>query len=150
MRRLVLTAILIVPISVFAANPCNEELPGSYGHVLADEVVGVYDGDTITVTINDWPSLIGQAIAVRVAGVDAPEIRGECAAEKVLAREARAFTRKAVTGAKRVELRNLRRDKYFRVLADVCLDGKPLSDGLIREGLGRHYEGGRKLGWCDL
>ena len=50
---------------------------------------------------------------------------------------------------KRIELRPLRRDKYFRVLADVYVDGKSLSQSLIKAGLGREYHGGKKGSWCN-
>ncbi|WP_317928615.1 thermonuclease family protein [Halioxenophilus sp. WMMB6] len=131
-----------------SANGCAENLPKSYGHVTVDQVVGVYDGDTITVTVENWPSVIGDAIGVRVAGVDTPEIRGKCASEKALARSARELTRTAVTSASKVELYNLRRDKYFRLLADVCVDGKNLSKLLLEAGLAYAYDGGTKQSWC--
>lgn len=132
-----------------SADPCKDELPKSFGHVLVDSIVGVYDGDTIRVRIENWPPIIGESIGVRVNGIDTPEIRGKCPAEKSLARKARSFTRTVVTGAQQVELRNLRRDKYFRLLADVCVDGKALSEMLLEKGLGHPYEGGRKGSWCN-
>ncbi len=130
------------------AGPCTETLPKSFGHVIVDSVVGVYDGDTITVSIESWPRIIGEAISVRVSGVDTPEIRGKCPEEKALARKARAYTRLVLTSGNSVELRNLRRDKYFRLLADVCVDGQALSAGLIENGLAHAYEGGTKRSWC--
>ncbi|MDX1505192.1 MAG: thermonuclease family protein [Spongiibacter sp.] len=130
------------------ASPCEADLPKSYGHVQVDAVVGVYDGDTITVRIENWPAIVGESIGVRVNGVDTPEIRGKCASEKVLAKKARAFTRTAVTEAGIVELRNLRRDKYFRLLADVCVDGQSLTEMLVQSGLAYRYDGGKKQSWC--
>ncbi|NHN38952.1 thermonuclease family protein [Pseudomaricurvus alcaniphilus] len=136
----------VLPLSV---NPCTESLPKSYGHAVVDHVVGVYDGDTITVTIEDWPKIIGDSVGVRIAGVDTPEIRGKCPGEKSLAMKARAYTRTAVTTGKRVELRNLRRDKYFRILADVCVDGASVAQGLVDAGLGYGYVGKKKQSWCE-
>lgn len=130
------------------ADACVEPRAASYGDVTVDQVVGVYDGDTLTVSVNKWPALIGRAVGVRVAGVDTPEIRAKCPAEKALALEARGFARRALAAAQVIELRNLRRDKYFRILADVCLDGRSLADELIRHGLGVDYVGGAKSGWC--
>jgi len=150
--RLVASVFILLLSSHLAAktvaNPCTEDLPKSFGHVLVDSIVGVYDGDTIRVRIEDWPPIVGEAIGVRVNGVDTPEIRGKCPEEKALARQARSFTRTAVTTAKSVELRNLRRDKYFRLLADVCVDGQALSELLMANGLAYRYEGGRKESWC--
>ncbi|MFT5033142.1 MAG: micrococcal nuclease [Bermanella sp.] len=128
------------------ADPCTENLPKSYGQVLVDSVIGVYDGDRITVTVENWPTIIGEAISV--SGVDTPEIRGTCAEEKALVRKARAYTRTAVTRAGSVALRNLRRDKYFKLLADVCIDGQALSTDLIGQGLAYAYDGGTKQSWC--
>ena len=59
----------------------------------------------------------------RVAGVDTPEMKAKCQREKVLARQAKQFVVAAIRGAKVIELRNLRRGKYFRIVADVILDG---------------------------
>ena len=43
-------------------------------------VVGVYDGDILTVDAEPWPSLTART-AVRADGIDTPEIRGECQEE---------------------------------------------------------------------
>lgn len=45
------------------------------------DVVSVYDGDTFTVEAEVWPGMTWRG-SVRVAGVDAPEIQGECDAER--------------------------------------------------------------------
>lgn len=47
-------------------------------------VVSVYDGDTFTVEARPWPGMTLRT-SVRVRGVDTPEIRGKCQAEKDLA-----------------------------------------------------------------
>ena len=85
---------------------------------------------------------------MRVLGVDAPEIRGKCQSEKVKARLAKQFTVHALRSAKTIELRNIQRGKYFRILADVFVDGKNLADSLIKAGHARKYDGGKRLGWC--
>ncbi len=109
-------------------------------------VVSVYDGDTLTVDAAPWPGLTART-KVRVAGVDTPEIRGKCQAEKDLAIQARDFVR-ATVGAT-VQLTNIRPGKYAgRMVADVWVDGRKLSDLLIAENLGRPYHGGRRDGWC--
>ena len=80
-------------------------------------------------------------------GIDTPEIRGECQEEKDLAIRARDFVR-ATVGAQ-VQLTNVRLGKYAgRVIADVWVNGRKLSDLLIAENLGRPYRGGRRRGWC--
>ncbi len=44
-----------------------------------------YDGDTCALTIPGVHPLFGEKIAVRIAGIDTPEIKGKCDQEKVLA-----------------------------------------------------------------
>lgn len=120
-----------------------------YGNAIATKVISIYDADTFTVNIANWPDIIGYRIPVRVKGVDAPELRGRCQQEKELARLAKQYTVQALRNAKAVELKNLERGKYFRLLADVYVDGKNLAQELIREGHGRLYNGGARQGWCD-
>lgn len=139
MRRAFLAAFLL--IASFGSV-------GDYGRIYVDEVVRVYDGDTITVNIEQWPPIAGQEVGIRVRGIDAPEIRGECPEEKVRARAARDFALLELRAAETVELRAIDRGKYFRVVADVYVDGDLLADRLVKEGLARKYDGGPRSGWC--
>ncbi|MEQ5834239.1 thermonuclease family protein [Marinobacter sp. NFXS9] len=121
-----------------------------YGSVRVDEVVRVYDGDTITVNIREWPRLLGEEIGVRISGIDTPEIRAHCENEKTKAYEARDLVRGILAGAQQVELRNLDRGKYFRVVADVYVDGTNIADQVMNAGLAHEYDGGTKETWCPL
>ena len=56
-------------------------------------------------------------------GIDTPEIRGKCQYEKNLALDARDFVRNKLADAKEIKLTNLQRGKYFRVVANVLVDG---------------------------
>jgi len=69
------------------------------------------------------PAVFGDDINIRVAGVDTPEIRGKCPAEKALAIEARDRVRELLTNAKTIDLLNVERGKYFRLVASVRIDG---------------------------
>lgn len=113
------------------------------------EVTSIYDADTFRVNIESYPPIIGQRVPIRVLGVDAAEIRGKCESEKVKARAAKQFTVEELRSAKVIELRNIQRGKYFRILADVYIDGNNLADGLINAGHAREYDGGKRLSWCD-
>lgn len=121
----------------------------TYGSVRVDEVTSIYDGDTFTVNIKDWPSVVGERISVRVRGIDTPELRAKCVAELNKARLAKQFTVEKLRAARQIELRNIARDKYFRLLADVWVDGQDLAEGLVRKGLAIPYDGGTKSSWCD-
>ncbi len=145
MTALKWTAAALVAMLAFPAHAAAVGADAIPGPVNA-RVVSVYDGDTLTVDAAPWPGLTART-KVRVAGVDTPEIRGKCQREKDLAIRARDFVR-ATVGAE-VQLTNVRLGKYAgRVIAEVWVNGRKLSDLLIAENLGRPYHGGRREGWC--
>ena len=117
--------------------------------LIVERVISVYDGDTFRVDIAGLHPLIGKNIGIRVAGVDTPEIRGECDFEKQLARKAKAHTKNLIENASVIELRSPKRGKYFRIVADVWVDGKSLSESLILARMAYAYEGKKKQSWCN-
>ena len=119
-----------------------------YGTVTVSKVISVYDGDTFRVNIDSLPPIVGKNIAIRVNGVDTPEIRGKCQYEKNLALEARDFVRGRLANAKEIKLINLQRGKYFRVVANVVVDGVSLERELLDNKLAYEYSGGKKFSWC--
>lgn len=123
----------------------------NYGNVLIDEVTSIYDGDTFRVNIKGYPKIIGHKMAVRLANVDTPEIRAKCTQEKLLARKAKQFTVNFIRNAKVLELRNMKKDKYFRIVAELHSDdNKSLATELIRNDLAVPYFGGKKSkDWCE-
>ena len=110
-----------------------------------------YDADTITFDIPDVHPLIGHHISVRVRHVDTPEIKGKLPCEKEAARAAKNLIENLLKNAQRIDLENIDKDKYFRILADVRYDGKTLKDVLLKNHLAYQYEGGtkEKLNWCQ-
>ena len=141
MKRLIFLVLAIISCSSLMAKE-------TYGVVTVSSVVSVYDADTFRVNIDSWPPIVGKNVPVRVLGVDAPEIRGKCPSEKSAAKQARAFTFSSLSGATQIELRNIKRGKYFRLLAEVYIDGNNLSGMLIEAGHARYYEGRGRKGWC--
>jgi len=119
-----------------------------YGTVTVSKVISVYDGDTFRVNIDSLPPIVGKNIPIRVNGVDTPEIRGKCEYEKKLALKARDFVRAKLANAKEIKLTNLQRGKYFRVVANVVVDGVSLEQELLDNELAYEYSGGKKLSWC--
>ena len=113
-------------------------------------VLAVTDGDTLRVAVDVLPDQV-LTTAVRLAGVDAPELHGACAVEVLRARDAQAALAELVgRGTHRVELRGLRRDKYGRWLADVTNDrGENVAAELLRRGMVRVYAGGARGSWCE-
>jgi micrococcal nuclease len=110
-----------------------------------------YDADTITVNIPNVHPLIGEKVSVRVLGIDSPEIKGKNKCEKDKARIAQRLVENLLKNAKHIELQNVQRDKYFRILADVVADGKSIKDLVIKNHLAYKYEGGTKINvdWCN-
>jgi len=124
-------------------------LVGDYGSYYGPEYISNYDGDTIKFNLSQFHNIIGKNINVRVAGVDTPEIRGKCQKEKDLAKIAKRFVASKLKDAAEIELLNMQRGKYFRIVADVMVNGKNLADILIEEGLAVKYDGGTKtFDWC--
>ncbi len=139
---LIISCLLLAPATAGAA-------PAITGPMAA-KVVKVYDGDTFTVEAYPWPGLEAKA-SVRINGVDTPEIRGKCEAEKQKAIEAREFVKGLILGEV-VFLEHVKHGKYAgRVVADVKLDsGESLAQKIISQGLGREYHGERREGWCHV
>jgi endonuclease YncB( thermonuclease family) len=113
-------------------------------------LLSVHDGDTLSVTVDGLPPIFGENIRVRMRGIDAPDLtsKSKCEAKKAI--EAREFVRKLLVG-KRITLNNVWRDKYFRLLADVEVDGKKVSDQLLKQNLAVPYYGLKKpiVDWCS-
>lgn len=119
-------------------------------NIQVERINSVYDADTFRVDISNWPDIVGKNIPIRVNGVDAAEIRGKCPSEKAQAKAARDYTRAFLESGSNIELRNIKRGKYFRLLADVYVDDQSLSEALIVSGHARSYHGGTREGWCNL
>ncbi len=111
-----------------------------------------YDGDTLTVEIPGVHPLLGKKISVRVLGIDTPEVKTKNTCEKDKARMARNLVEKLLKRSQKLELHNIQRDKYFRILADVKVDGRSLSQVLLKNHLAVAYDGGTKArtNWCAV
>ncbi len=130
--------LLFIPVSSFAGEIVRGSIPA--------DVVSVYDGDTITVNAHPWPGLTIRT-AVRLRGIDTPEIRGKCAAEITAALAARDRLAELMVGG--IHLENISFDKYGgRVDADVITAQGNAAQILIKTRLGREYGGGKRGGWC--
>ena len=107
-------------------------------------LVGCYDGDTCKLHISDAPAIVA-TVYVRIDGVDTPEIRGRCEEEKRLALRAADYTRSYFLHQSRTGLVHKLRDRYGRMVVEF----PDLVQGLIRNNLGRPYNGGKRQSWCD-
>ncbi|HUT30856.1 MAG TPA: thermonuclease family protein [Sedimentisphaerales bacterium] len=119
----------------------------TYGNIILFQITSVYDGDTFRANIPDYPPIIGQDMPIRINGIDCPEIRDKRKEIKQLAIRAREFTRNKLENGRVIKLKNMQRGKYFRIIADVEIDGQDLGSMLIQEGLARRYDGGERGEW---
>ena len=140
---IVLLAVLVLPIHAQA----KEILKGPFPF----ELVEVIDGDTFRARVTVW---LGQTVTVKVRlkGVDTPEMNGKCAAEKKLARQAKAFAENWLAenlADNRAQLTNVHYGTYAgRVLATtIGASGTSLSTALLSQKLAKPYRG-RKAKWC--
>jgi endonuclease YncB( thermonuclease family) len=114
------------------------------------QYIANYDGDTIMVNIPDVHPLLGKRIKIRIYGINAPEIKTTDRCEKVKAYQARDIVRNILQNAQTINLENVQRDKYFRILAVVVADGKSVGLILLQKGLAYEYFGAtkRNIDWC--
>jgi len=116
--------------------------------ITPEQVVEVYDGDTFKIDLPGVHPLFGDKLSIRVKGIDTPELRGTTGEVKALAFQARELTENSLNAAKRIELRNPERGKYFRIVAEVWVDGKALAGMLKDKGLAKDYDGeGERPEW---
>lgn len=141
MKKICLLLVTFLAMPLFA---------DSFGDIQDVRLVRVYDGDTFFVDIEELHPLLGDEIGIRVRGIDTPEIRAKCDAEKELAYAARQLAEGTLTEAARIDLINVERGKYFRIVATVLADGVNLSTLLIDANLAVAYDGtGKKHDWCE-
>lgn len=112
------------------------------------KVLRVIDGDTIKVWHNSVPEHLRET-NVRLAGIDTPEMKGQCEKEKALAREAKKFIEDTLNSSNKVLFDVIDRDKYGRYLVVVHADSININKSLINKGLAYEYYGATKHSWCD-
>lgn len=120
------------------------------------DIVRVYDGDTFFVHVRNVPDVFGKEVGVRIAGLDTPEARSGCSTEearlreRLLAQKAKDFLQRLLSEGRDIRLVEVDRDKYFRLLARVIVDGTDVTESMVMAGLARPYDGGTKIGWCEV
>ncbi len=154
----VLSVICFLLLAHAPAAQAKQKLAGPFPF----EVLEVIDGDTFRARVDIW---LGQSVEVKVRlkGVDTPELRGKCAAEKKLAIEAKQFAAKWLR-ENPAQLVGVHYGTYAgRVLATIENKAaankaaakksggtdapKTLSAALLSENLAKPYRG-RKARWC--
>ncbi len=138
------TALLLIAAASADARKTRTRIKGP----VPVRISKVVDGDTLVVVAQIW---IDQRLRtkVRIFGIDAPELRSRCKAERRQAQAARKALRNLLKG-RRAVLREIRYGKYAgRVIARVFnLDGVDVGRALLKDGVVRAYRGRRRKPWC--
>lgn len=99
-------------------------------------ITAVYDGDTVTADIDLGLHVWLRGEKLRLARIDAPELRG---AERPQGLVSRDFLRGLVLGES-VWLHTVRRGKYGRYLAELWLDDdRNVNDVMVASGQAQPY-----------
>ncbi len=138
----------LIPFSALAQDSCDHT-DNSFHCV---EYVGNYDADTITFNIHSLHPFFGKNAQIRVEGIDTPELRTKNECEKKLSYKARNFVAEQLETARTIDLVNASRGKYFRIVANVKVNGRYLGRMLLRNGYAVPYDGGtkQKVDWCAM
>lgn len=115
------------------------------------KVTRVHDGDTFTVDVPQWlvapgAEVVAKNVSVRIAGIDCPEIHDPNPLIRNAATVAKLQAESLLKGGK-VVLRDPKRDKYFRLNAQVLAGGVDVGKSLIDAKLAKPYDGGTKSPW---
>lgn len=147
MKYIGIIIVLYLPLLLFTSLHSYAK---SYGDYQGAVYLQNYDGDTIRFDLPGYPPIAGDDIRVRVNGIDTPEINGKCEKEKYDAQQARDMVSDILKEAERINLKNMKRGKYFSIAADVIVDGESLAEILIEAGMAIKYDGGKKIHkWCE-
>lgn len=143
---MVLRSFLLIA-ALLADDPARAAETRISGPVLVHPV-RIIDGDTFVGDALVWPGHVVR-VAVRLRGIDAPEIRSRCPAERDDAQRARAAL-DGLVGEGPVWLSDIAGGKYFgRVIADVATQhGDDIAVALLRQRLVRPYDGGKRQPVC--
>jgi len=118
--------------------------PKTYGNAAVNKIIKVNVMYSFSCNVTGWPAIIGSDIPVRIAGVTLPEIVTEGGdPNKYFQKKLKQRLKTILTESGRppkIELKKIRRDDTFGLIADVIADSNSVADILISEGLARKIE----------
>jgi len=132
-------------LCICKTNDNTENLSYYIPPVSKGKVLNVYDGDTITIKAycdNDKKKQIFK-FRVRLANIDCAELRTNNDEEKEVAIIAREKLKEKIQ-QQEVYLKNVKLDKYGRLLADVWHNNICLNEWLLEQRLAVKYDGKTK------
>lgn len=130
--------IILLSTTVFCVN---------YGTLKVERVISVYDGDTFKADLKNVHPIIGKSVSIRLAGIDTPELRDKRYRVRAMAYNAKYFLGQRLRIGSNIELRNVQRGKYFRIVGDLYIDNVHINKRMIERGYAKRYNGGKKPVW---
>lgn len=119
-----------------------------YSDAITDfTIIKVRDGDTFIINIPNITDVFGNNIAVRIRGIDTPELNDKREEIRKISIQAKEELEKLLTSGQKVVLYNLGRDKYFRLLASIKVGNIDVAEYMIKKGLAKSYDGCVKTSW---
>lgn len=121
-------AVLLLAGCTTTSKTTTETVESSklYPDVKVSRLLRVIDGDTFACDIDEHSAIAGKNISIRLRGINTPEMRSRNEEERKFANLEKQRLSDLLNHARVIELRNIDRDKYFRIDADVYIDGEPL------------------------
>lgn len=107
------------------------------------KVTSIIDGDTVKLKCPNEKEKSG-----RILGYDTPELSADCYGEWVSAKRETWRLRLFLWRSKMVETKITGKDRYGRALVHIFVNGKDVSQLMIKAGVARSYSGGRRPSWC--
>ena len=126
-------------LAVAVGDNCPKYVP----EITKGKVIKVYDGDTITIVgkVRYNPKIY--KFSVRLNGLDCPEMKTRDVKEKLIAVKARDYVASIILN-KIITLKEVKLDKYGRLLAYVYYEKRCINSELIERNLAVSYDGGTK------
>lgn len=121
MKRIFLLLFGILLLAGCATHPRTQDK--LYPDVKVSRLLRVIDGDTFRCDIDEHSAIAGKNISIRLRGINTPELRSRNPEERKSANLEKQRLSDLLNNARIIELRNIDRDKYFRIDADVYIDG---------------------------
>lgn len=137
--------VLVIGVTIGLVSQLDWLAPSGAANIPATRAVATVTGP---VRIIDGDTFDHRGQRIRIADIDTPELRSDCAAEVRLARAAKARLG-ALLAEGPFELHRIERDEdqYGRKLRVVVRGGRSIGDRLVAEGLARTWSG-RREPWC--
>jgi micrococcal nuclease len=151
MIKYIIAGLLLCISTIAIAQKDNKK----YRDIRGVSFVRVVDGDTIVVNIRGAHPAFGKELRVRIADIDAPEMRTSNECEKRLAFRAKRHVERFFENAKFVHLITPKRGNFFRLIADVKgvkfgSKAEYLADSLLRKNLAVRYRDRNRTDWCEV